>query len=187
MKLLLKALGKDIILVIGVMGVVGACNNGSQSAIQKPQSGATPDAIEEFCKASAGESKPSKKTSTKFALAEDSPSYLGGIKTILDEKCVQCHASYNSFKGASTAGKQIVTSIANGSMPPGPDLLPEQVKLFEDWKADGFPEKTVAPKEDDEEEEDSSSDDSDEDEDSEDAPPKIGSKKSSSKTACKSR
>jgi hypothetical protein len=74
-------------------------------------------------------------------LADDEdPSYNGGIGAVLDGKCVNCHASYKTYKGAAADGKRIVASIIKGTMPPGPDLLPEQKDMFEAWLDDGFPE-----------------------------------------------
>ncbi len=147
------------IKLILMLGLIGACNNSSsQSSIEKPRNGSLTSSLDGACGTSAKkksskdesaegdedekeDSTDKKKSSTKLRLADDlDPSYNGGISDLLEKHCVQCHAAYKSYKGASADGKRIVSSIKNGSMPPGPDLIPEQQELFQSWLDDGFPE-----------------------------------------------
>lgn len=76
--------------------------------------------------------------------------YIKDIKSIIDSKCISCHAS-TPTNGAPMAlvtsaqvkeainNRDLIGRITNGSMPPGNvDLTSSQIQLIEDWETNSF-------------------------------------------------
>ncbi|MDY7396558.1 cytochrome c [Aureibaculum sp. 2210JD6-5] len=76
--------------------------------------------------------------------------YKDNIKSIIDSKCISCHASTPN-SGAPMAlvtlqqvkeaveNRDLIGRVANGSMPPGnEDLTAAQIQLIKDWEKNSF-------------------------------------------------
>lgn len=76
--------------------------------------------------------------------------YVKNIKSIIDSKCISCHAS-TPTNGAPMAlvtsgqvkeaieNRDLIGKITSGSMPPGnADLTAAQIQLIEDWQTNSF-------------------------------------------------
>ena len=75
------------------------------------------------------------------------PTYVGGIKALLDSKCNACHKAggtppdLTSYDKAKAEGPASLATIEDGSMPPAKPLADDQQALFKSWADAGFPEK----------------------------------------------
>jgi len=76
--------------------------------------------------------------------------YANDIKSIIDSKCISCHAS-TPQNGApmslvtaaqvkeAVENRDLIGRVTNGSMPPGSaDLTAAQIQLIEDWETNSF-------------------------------------------------
>ena len=76
--------------------------------------------------------------------------YKDDVKSIIDSKCISCHAS-TPQNGAPMAlvtsaqvkeaieNRDLIGRITNGSMPPGNEnLTAAQIQLIEDWEKNSF-------------------------------------------------
>ena len=78
--------------------------------------------------------------------------YTGNVKTIIDNKCLDCHGdpvanaapmiltTFPSVK-ESVENRNLIGRVENGSMPPGGnDLTAVEVQTIIDWQLGGFKE-----------------------------------------------
>jgi len=75
--------------------------------------------------------------------------YTNSIKAIVSSKCLSCHGStptndapmslttYTMVKEAAE-NRNLIGLVENGTMPKTGSLTTAQIKLFTDWKSDGY-------------------------------------------------
>ncbi len=75
------------------------------------------------------------------------PTFVGGVKALLDSKCNGCHKpggtppDLTTFEKAKAEGPSSLATIEDGSMPPAKPLEDDQKSLFKKWSEAGYPEK----------------------------------------------
>ena len=91
--------------------------------------------------------KSDKKTDSKDGGGAPQPTYLGGIKALLDSKCNACHKAggtppdLTSYAKAKEGGPASLASILDDSMPTSRPLPADQKDLFQKWADADYPEK----------------------------------------------
>lgn len=133
----------------------GGSGSGASKDPKKPSSNKSPkeSTAEDACglpTASQGEGsgkKPDSKPKPSEGGGTPKPTYLGGIKALLDSKCNACHKAggtppdLTSYAKAKEGGPASLASILDDSMPTSKPLPAEQKDLFQQWADADYPEK----------------------------------------------